>query len=347
MKEIIVREDRDSWSREIVSSGDFAYEMVPDFCRYPGPEWEYQTVASGFCDKDDNVYLLIRDSRHEIGVFDSEGNYIRDINSGLVSSAHFGAETPDGNIIVADPNRHVCIEMDKQGHHIRTFGTPGKASDSGMALGALMRERRHGVIITGELPRLNSLQFVGWLEAHKRITRCAEPFNQPTAITFNSEGNYIFADGYGNCAVHTFDKDGTLKSTWGEPIHDENGVRHPGPGRFFIVHDVQTDPLDRVWALDREMNAVHVFNPDGSIAAYIHGTLGSPSGAWCDGTYMYVGGCCGYISIFNMDIEPVAHLGFFNSDLRVHGLAGNSKGDLFMFATHASPDHQCFKLKRL
>ncbi len=346
MKEIIVREDRDSWSREVVSSGDFAYELVPDFCKYPGPEWEYQTVASGFCDKDDNVYLLIRDSKHEIGVFDAEGNYIRDINSGLISSPHFGTETPDGNIIIADPNRNVCVEMTKNGEFVRQFGS-GKPGDSGFDMGYFMRERRHGNIVSGELPRINSLQFTGWIMGHSKITRRAEPFNQPTAITFNADGDYIFADGYGNCAVHTFGKDGTLKSSWGEPVFAEDGTMHPGAGKFFIVHDVQADPLGRVWALDRELNAVHVFNPDGSVAAYIHGTLGSPSGAWCDGTYMYVGGCCGYISIFNMDFEPVAHLGFFNSDLRVHGLAGNSRGDLFMFATHATPDHQCFQLKRI
>lgn len=157
----------------------------------------------------------------------------------------------------------------------------------------------------------------------------------------------MFGDGYGNCCVHKFNRNAELISSWGAPAFDERGVYHREAGHFFVVHAVAVDAKNRVWAVDRESNAVTVYETDGSIAAYIEGVLGAPSGIWFDGCYMYVGGCGGYISIFDMEFNVMAHLGFFNSDIKVHGLAGNSKGDLFLFPTHAAPDHQCMCLKRV
>ena len=66
-----------------------------------------------------------------------------------------------------------------------------------------------------------------------------------------------------------------------------------------IVHAAACDSKDRVWAADRDGDAVTVYNPDGTMAAYIHGTLGQPSGMTYDGEYMYVAGRGGYITIFN------------------------------------------------
>ena len=65
-----------------------------------------------------------------------------------------------------------------------------------------------------------------------------------------------------------------------------------------IVHAAACDSKDWVWAADRDGDAVTVYNPDGTIAAYIHGTLGQPSGMTYDGEYMYVAGRGGYITIF-------------------------------------------------
>ncbi|MBR1780897.1 MAG: hypothetical protein IJ751_05780 [Oscillospiraceae bacterium] len=62
---------------------------------------------------------------------------------------------------------------------------------------------------------------------------------------------------------------------------------------------------------------------------------------------MYVVGRGGYLTIFNEDFDIVAMLGYYNSDLKAHGMCGNSRGDLFLFPTHANPDHQVIQLKRI
>ena len=347
MKEVLIGSERDLESRSVISSGSFTYEIVPDFCKYPVPEWAYLSVAAGFCDREDNVYLIIRDQKHQIGVFNAEGAFVREINSGLVSSPHFGSETPDGNIIIADVPMHCYVEMTKSGALVRYFGNRGVPGDSGYDPLTYRRERRYGRIVSPELRMTDTSMGVMWLYSQSSKVRTGQPFNSPTSVAFDSKGNYVFGDGYGNCAVHKFSPAGALLSTWGEPAFTPEGVCRHEAGRFIVVHAVAVDALDRVWAVDRESNAVTVFNTDGTIAAYIHGMLGAPSGAWFDGTYMYIGGCGGYISIFDMDFNVAAKLGFFNSDIKVHGFAGNSRGDLFLFPTHAAPDHQCMCLRRI
>ena len=114
-----------------------------------------------------------------------------------------------------------------------------------------------------------------------------------------------------------------------------------------IVHAAACDSKDRIWAADRDGDAATVYYPDGTIAAYIHGTLGQLSGMTYDGEYMYVAGRGGYITIFNDDFEIVAKHGYFNSDLKAHGICHNSRGDLFLFPTHANADHQVIQMKRI
>ena len=81
--------------------------------------------------------------------------------------------------------------------------------------------------------------------------------------------------------------------------------------------------------------------------AYCKGNLGQPSGIVADKDYIYCVGRGGYLTVFNPQFEVVAQLGYFNSELRAHGIAVNSKGDLFLFPTTATEDHQCICLKRV
>lgn len=347
MKEVMIDSGRDKMSKSTVTSGEFSYEMIPDFCCYPSDEWQYLSVACGFCDREDNIYLIIRDQKHQIGVFDQNGCYVRDIPHGMIAEAHFGCETPEGNLIIADAAEHCFVEMDKEGNQIRCFGEPGVSSDTGFDMLRFQKERRFGSIVTPELRHTDTSGFAAWLYSQSTKVRTGKPFNRPTSVAFDSHGNYVFGDGYGNCAVHRFSSTGECLSTWGKPAFQADGTRRVAPGHFIIVHAVAVDSLDRVWVVDRESNAVTVYQEDGTIAAYIHGQLGAPSGAWFDGTYMYIGGCAGYITIFDMSFNTVANLGFFNSDIKVHGFAGNSRGDLFLFPTHAAPDHQCMCLRRI
>lgn len=339
--------DRDAKGRTVVSSGDFAYELIADFPKYPNPDWEFVDVSSGCCDQNDVIYVLMRGLGNVILKLDSEGNYLGAIHQNCITTPHFCCITPDDNLLVMNLMSHCAVEITKEGEFVREFGTRGVPSDTGADLLRWRRERRHGRLMPTEIEEAYSNEKWCFYETLKTITRTGQPFNRPTSCVCNSKGEYIFGDGYGNCAIHRFRKDGTLLSTWGEPAFATDGSYHPGPGRFAVVHGVAVDSRDRVWANDRESDAVNVFNPDGTVAAYLSGNLGQPSDLWYDGTYMYVVGRGGYLTIFNDDFEIVAQLGYYNSDLKAHGMCGNSRGDLFLFPTHANPDHQVIKLKRL
>lgn len=348
MKTVICDYNEQFKAKNIYRCGDFVYEMIPDFGKWPEKDQEFIFIASGCCDKDDNVYAFLRDPAGIwVAVFDDEGNFIRKIDASFMKGLHFGTFTKDDTLILMDIGDHCAYELTKDGKKIREFGTPGKPSDTGRDDGYWRRERRYGKTYPTEIECFFTSEKWEFFEAAKRITRRGEPFNKPTSVCIGNHGEIYFGDGYGNCAVHKFLADGTLVSSWGEPVCNGDGAIRPGPGRFLMVHGIRVDSKDRIWANDRENNAVNVFDPEGNVVAYLTGNLGQPSDLWYDGTYMYVVGRGGYITIFNDDFEIVGQLGYFNSDLKAHGVGGNSKGDLYLFPTKANPDHQIIKLKRI
>lgn len=350
MIDVKVPVNRDKDWKVFVENGGFRYEFIADFPKYleDDPDIQFTDVSSGFCDQDDNVYIMMRDGRSTIMKCDVEGNLIERIPTGkYVQTPHFGCITPEGNMLITNAFMHCAVEMTQDGQLVREYGNRGVSGNTGYDNLTWRRQRRYGKLILPETEAVYSSGKWADYEAWKAIVRRGAPFNCVTSCCINSKGQRIFGDGYGNCAVHTFNPDGTLVSSWGEPSHDENGHYTPGPGKFFIVHALACDSKDRVWAADRDGDAVTVYNPDGTIAAYIHGTLGQPSGMTYDGEYMYVAGRSGYITIFNDDFEIVAKHGYFNSDLKAHGICHNSRGDLFLFPTHANADHQVIQLKRI
>lgn len=339
--------DRDQQCKTFIEGGGFRYELIADFPKYPNSDWQFIDVSSGFCDKDDVVYVLMRGLGNDIVKLDSEGNYLGAIHQKYIHTPHFGCMTPDDHLLIMNLFAHQGVEITKEGELVRMFGS-GKPSDTGCDNLRWRRNRRYGTLVPTEVEEAYSNNKWEFYTTLSTITRTGGPFNSPTSCAVNPRtGEYVFGDGYGNCAVHRFDRDGNYLSTWGEPAFHEDGTCQLGPGKFSVVHGVAIDSKDRIWANDRDGDAVNVYAPDGTVAAYIQGNLGQPSDLWYDGTYMYCVGRGGYLTIFNDDIEIVAQLGYYNSDLKAHGMCGNSKGDLFLFPTHANPDHQVIKLKRL
>ena len=119
------------------------------------------------------------------------------------------------------------------------------------------------------------------------------------------------------------------------------------PGKFLVVHSLCVDANDNVWVCDREKDAVHVFNKKGEVVAYCSNNMAQPSGVDTDGTYVYVVGRGGYITIFDLEFNIVGEIGFFNGNLRGHTMAADSKGSLYIFPTHANYEHQIIALKRV
>lgn len=331
--------DREKNMSITYEGGGLKYEFIADFAKNLPQHDFYASVAGGFCDKHDNVYLMVRGVPHTLVQLDPEGNFVRDFAAGTIAVCHFGIATPDDTFMLTDVPMHVVREFDKDGKVLMEMGNRGKASDSGFNGHYYEEQRRLGNHYPPEpymrIPGLTSLTEA---EIHT-VERCAGPFNRPTDCAMDSKGNIYVSDGYGNCAVHKFSRDGKLLKTW--------GGKGDEPGKFLMVHSITVDSKDQVWVCDRDENAIHVFDSEGNVIAYCKGNLGQPSGIVADKDYIYCVGRGGYLTIFNPEFDVVAQLGYFNSELRAHGIAVNSKGDLFLFPTTATEDHQYIQLKRI
>lgn len=338
MKTITAQKGRDKNSKVILQSEDgrFVYELNPDFHHFPGFINPDAAIPHGCCDKDGNVLILTRDKQHPIVKVDPQGQYITDFGAGLFSFTHMIYVTPQNTLLVPDCDYHVVRELTMDGELIRDFGNFGVPSDSGYEADIWRRMQREGNCIPSDIGFIASWAFN---EGLKSIQRMAPPFNKPTCGKMNSKGEYIFADGYANVAVHKFSADGKLLRTW--------GGKGAEPGKFFIPHSLEVDRMDRVWVADREGNAVHIFDDDGNLLAYVTGSLCQPSDIWSDDEYVYVGERGGNLTIFNMDMDIVATLGFYNCSVITHGLCVNPQGDLFIFPSNSNPDHKVMKLTRI
>lgn len=335
MKTIHGNSNRDARSVTIFSDGDFTYEFVPDFEKLPAHLVGGAEFSDGCCDKEDNLYLFSRDEDHPIVKLDSQGNYVEDFGAGLFKWMHMLYVTPQNTLLCVDSPRHVVREVSMQGELLRDFGTLNTPSDSGFDPDVWKRMQRNGDMFATDIGFDASWAFV---ESLKTIQRAAPPFNKPTDAAVNSKGEFFFSDGYGNASIHKFSGDGELLKTWGGPGRE--------PGKFVIPHAIEVDRMDRVWVADREGNSVHVFSGEGELLAHVSQGLYQPTKIWSDRDNVYVGERGGGITILSMEMDIVAQIGFFNSPIRPHGMCGNSRGDIFIFALHSFPDHKVMKLTR-
>lgn len=96
-------------------------------------------------------------------------------------------------------------------------------------------------------------------------------FNLPTDIAVTPGGEFYVADGYGNCRVAKFARDGTFLFEW--------GTEGTGPGEFRTPHSITLDANGRIYVADRENKRIQIFDPDGRyVTEWKGGDLGRPWG---------------------------------------------------------------------
>lgn len=344
MKTLTVGSERDAAQKTIYAGGDFAYEYIADYAKGLPADIANAVVAGGCTDSDNNLYLAMRANPSRIVMLDSEGNYVKQFGKEFFGDyIHFIYYTPQHTLLCADSMHHVIREITMDGELVRDFGNYDQPSDTGFDLGYYKRTRRTQLFPTE--PYLGCPNMWQMYEAFRQVKRVGKPFNQPTDAGMTSKGEYFFADGYGNRAVHKFDANGNYVATFGG-VGDYNNLEEHTPGKFLVVHALAVDEKDHIWVCDREKGAVHVLDENGNVVGYCSGNLGQPSGIDSDGKYIYVVGRGGYLTIFDSDINIVAELGTFNCDMRAHDLAVDHRGNLFLFPTHANEDHQVICLKK-
>lgn len=282
-------------SEVIFRSGDFCYKFIWNWAKWPKELKECQ-VSGVFCDKNDQLYAFNRTENEPIAVFNPDGTFDRAFGSGLFVHPHGIFINNKGNIWCADDRGHVIKEIAPNGDLIRTLGT-GIPSDSGYEEG------------------------VQWPKDLDTIKRAAPPFNRPTRLVEAPWGDLYASDGYANASVHRFSADGTLIRTWGGC-----GTQH---GHFKLPHGIWADIRERIWVTDRENNRTQLFTKEGEfIRSFDH--MLYPSEIWSDNEkYIYVSEAYGGMTVFDMDLNVVAQIGHYMSQIYSHSICGDSQGNIY------------------
>lgn len=208
----------------IFGEGDFRYEWMENWEAQLG-QFQVATVPGICVDQNDRLYILSRNTPPVIEM-DINGRCLDHWGDDIYIRAHGVFLTPDGQILSADDGGHVVYCFDRTHNLVRTMGTKGHPSDTGV---------------------------IG--KKWQTIQRAAGPFNCPTNVAQAKNGDIYVSDGYGNARVHVFDPEGKLKFSWGEPGNE--------PGHFNLPHSLRFDADEILYVCDRQNNRVQLFDKEG------------------------------------------------------------------------------------
>src|SRR5262245_57831827 len=281
----------------IVGSGSYRYEVVEDWARLP--EGWAMPAAAVTVDSEDRVYCFNRDKDHPVVVFDRDGRYLSSWGAGVFAFPHTIRCDEHDNLWIVDRDLGQMLYFTRDGRLLRTIGTRGHRSDTGVPASD------------------------GSSTAWTKVTHGGAPFNLPTDIAVAASGEMFATDGYGNARVHKFAADGTHLKSWGEP--------GTGPGQFNLPHGLWIDRFGRVLVCDRENDRVQVFDQEGKLLRIWPTKLIGPAVFYVDrDDVVYIpehNG--GLMSVLTLEGERLAQWGdpSFRS---VHSMWGDSRGDLYV-----------------
>ena len=281
----------------VVGRGKYTYEVHEDWARLP-EDWEIP-AASVTVDARDRVYCFSRSKERPVIVLDRAGNYLSSWGAGLFAFPHVIRSDRNDNLWLVDRDHAQMMLFTTSGQLLRTIGTRGARSDTGVPADHFKSD------------------------AYKYVTHGGPPFNLPTDIAVAASGEMFITDGYGNARVHKFAADGTHLFSWGEP--------GTAPGQFNLPHGVWIDKDGRVLVADRENDRVQVFDQNGALLYVWPTKLIGPAVFYVDADNIVyiVEHNSGMVSVLTLEGERLAQWGdpSFRS---CHGIWGDSHGDLYV-----------------
>ena len=204
-----------------LGTGKHTYELVRDWPKMPKGE-ALGVISRVVTDSQDRVYVFQRQDPPVV-IFDRDGNFLGCWGSGAVKEAH-GMKIVDDVVYTTDRPDSVAVSFTLEGRPLLVLGQRGVHSDTG-SIKAWLAERPGG------------------------------PFNHPTEMMPHPNGDIYVTDGYRNCRVHRFTRDGRLVKSWGTPGKAE--------GQFHLPHSIAIDGDGKLYIADRANKRIQIFTPDG------------------------------------------------------------------------------------
>ncbi len=272
-----------------IGTGKYTYELIPDFLKLPSGEL-FGLVSRVATDSRDRIYVFQRKDPPVV-VFDRDGKYLAAWGSGEVTDPH-GLKIVDDVVYTTDRSDSVAKSFTLDGKLLLLLGERGVHSDTGC-----------------EGPP--------WL-----ALRAAGPFNHPTEMMANPNGDIYVTDGYRNSRVHRFTRGGRLVKSWGTPGKAE--------GEFHLPHSIAFDPDGKLYVADRSNKRIQIFSPDGDFLGMWTG-MGGPNDITRgkDGNF-YIAeqeddGKPAYVCVRDADGTVLVRL----ESRHVHGVGVDSRGDIY------------------
>lgn len=273
-----------------VGTGKYTYELLKDWEQLP-VGWELGQTAI-VTDSQDRVYLFNRGD-HPLIVLDREGKYLASWGEGVLTDAHGMYIDGQDNLYLPVKNSHVVLKYDSRGNLLMTLGNWDQPSDTGWSGNYL-----------------------------DPVQRAAGPFNRPSDVALDPNGDLYISDGYGNCRVHKFTAEGALVFSWGTP-----GTS--APGEFHVPHGVWVHTDGRVFVADRENNRMQIFSPDGEFLSEWTG-LARPCDIYIDSDeVVFVAELDAFMSVFDIRGELLSSWSG-PTDAGAHAIWVDSRGDIYM-----------------
>src|SRR5262245_34682130 len=217
-----------------VGTGKYTYELVRDWPKMPKGE-ALGVVSRVVTDSQDRVYVFQRKDPPVV-VFDRDGNYLGSWGAGAVKEAH-GLKIVNDVAYTTDRPESVAMPFTLDGKLLLLLGKRGVHSDTGAVK--------------------------AWL-----VERPGDPFNHPTEMMPHPNGDIYVTDGYRNCRVHRFTREGRLVKSWGTP--------GKGEGQFHLPHSIAIDDKGRLYIADRANKRFQIFTPEGDYLGQWTG-MGGPN----------------------------------------------------------------------
>jgi DNA-binding beta-propeller fold protein YncE len=230
--------------------------------------------------------------------FDANGNFVREIGTGLYSflvAQQVRVDAQD-NVWIVDQLSNQVVKFDPSGRVQMVLGRKPEATR-----------------VPAAEPPANPRAGAG---------SSGESFSRPADVAWDAAGNIYVADGYGNSRIAKYDPNGKWLMNWGE--------RGAEPGQFDMISGIAVDAQGNVYVADRGNGRIQVFDGEGNFRTQF-GNLGSPA-AICltPGPRQYL-----YVSDSNPpdDLEYAGKILKMELDGRIVGTFGSVGKQLGQFGT--------------